>query len=113
MRTSHLMRIRTLVRQMFTIAQRCAFQAIPREMVLRIRPLGVISLIRIKQYTGTHQKTVLISSVSAQMTQSRSEEHTSELQSLMRTSYAVFCLKKKINNKHMTDHTILTIEENT
>src|SRR3546814_7373171 len=31
----------------------------------------------------------------------RSEEHTSELQSLMRISYAVFCLKKKttINNK--------------
>src|SRR3546814_1567589 len=29
----------------------------------------------------------------------RSEEHTSELQSLMRISYAVFCLKKK-NNKH-------------
>src|SRR3546814_9916052 len=31
----------------------------------------------------------------------RSEEHTSELQSLMRNSYAVFCLKKK-NNKHNT-----------
>src|SRR3546814_17710414 len=35
----------------------------------------------------------------------RSEEHTSELQSLMRISYAVFCLKKKtqekkLNNKH-------------
>src|SRR3546814_8220881 len=29
----------------------------------------------------------------------RSEEHTSELQSLMRISYAVFCLKKKRNNK--------------
>src|SRR3546814_4463380 len=29
----------------------------------------------------------------------RSEEHTSELQSLMRISYAVFCLKKKITNK--------------
>src|SRR3546814_10585886 len=29
---------------------------------------------------------------------SRSEEHTSELQSLMRSSYAVFCLKKKITN---------------
>src|SRR3546814_2619785 len=28
----------------------------------------------------------------------RAEEHTSELQSLMRISYAVFCLKKKINN---------------
>src|SRR3546814_9273821 len=30
----------------------------------------------------------------------RSEEHTSELQSLMRISYAVFCLKKKKNNQH-------------
>src|SRR3546814_13788135 len=30
----------------------------------------------------------------------RSEEHTSELQSLMRISYAVFCLKKKKRNKH-------------
>src|SRR3546814_5009208 len=29
----------------------------------------------------------------------RSEEHTSELQSLMRTSYAVFCLKKKITTQ--------------
>src|SRR3546814_4452161 len=31
----------------------------------------------------------------------RSEEHTSELQSLMRTSYAVFCLKKKL---HISDY---------
>src|SRR3546814_9967553 len=30
----------------------------------------------------------------------RSEEHTSELQSLMRISYAVFCLKKKKKNTH-------------
>src|SRR3546814_10195694 len=30
----------------------------------------------------------------------RSEEHTSELQSLMRISYAVFCLKKKKNLRH-------------
>src|SRR3546814_4650871 len=34
----------------------------------------------------------------------RSEEHTSELQSLMRTSYAVFCLKKQT----LTTHTINT-----
>src|SRR3546814_8951197 len=35
----------------------------------------------------------------------RSEEHTSELQSLMRISYAVFCLKKnKQNNKHTKKH---------
>src|SRR3546814_1112208 len=31
----------------------------------------------------------------------RSEEHTSELQSLMRISYAVFCLKKKKNTKNL------------
>src|SRR3546814_2300316 len=34
---------------------------------------------------------------SAKDSASRSEEHTSELQSLMRISYAVFCLKKKTN----------------
>src|SRR3546814_2443065 len=36
----------------------------------------------------------------------RSEEHTSELQSLMRISYAVFCLKKKIQQNQNTIHTI-------
>src|SRR3546814_2941937 len=36
---------------------------------------------------GLHQPAIAV----------RSEEHTSELQSLMRTSYAVFCLKKKKN----------------
>src|SRR3546814_4160522 len=34
--------------------------------------------------------------------QARSEEHTSELQSLMRSSYAVFCLKKKNNTNYET-----------
>src|SRR3546814_5965956 len=33
----------------------------------------------------------------------RSEEHTSELQSLMRISYAVFCLKKKTNKQRKAD----------
>src|SRR3546814_6242481 len=40
----------------------------------------------------------------------RSEEHTSELQSLMRSSYAVFCLKKKKRSKiKQTDTTQKTI----
>src|SRR3546814_8466173 len=34
----------------------------------------------------------------------RSEEHTSELQSLIRTSYAVFCLKKKHTKPHIYAH---------
>src|SRR3546814_8831532 len=48
---------------------------------------------------------------------SRSEEHTSELQSLMRISYAVFCLKKKIRYKqkrqqhtHLSRHATPTIQ---
>src|SRR3546814_6553679 len=40
--------------------------------------------------------------VAADQTHKRSEEHTSELQSLMRISYAVFCLKKKKTNKTST-----------
>src|SRR3546814_2361897 len=36
----------------------------------------------------------------------RSEEHTSELQSLMRISYAVFCLKKKKSKKSTQNHNL-------
>src|SRR3546814_2659257 len=43
----------------------------------------------------------------------RSEEHTSELQSLMRISYAVFCLKKKKKNKkHTTNMQRMTKNHN-
>src|SRR3546814_10023168 len=38
----------------------------------------------------------------------RSEEHTSELQSLMRISYAVFCLKKKKKQLQKTKHALHT-----
>src|SRR3546814_10781339 len=40
----------------------------------------------------------------ARRTVGRSEEHTSELQSLMRISYAVFCLKKKKQHTNTTTH---------
>src|SRR3546814_2878396 len=40
----------------------------------------------------------------------RSEEHTSELQSLMRISYAVFCLKKKKNTNKILKQTTRTIK---
>src|SRR3546814_7633188 len=44
---------------------------------------------------------------------SRSEEHTSELQSLMRTSYAVFCLKQKKNTNTSIIKTTNTLHNNT
>src|SRR3546814_6297104 len=43
----------------------------------------------------------------------RSEEHTSELQSLMRISYAVFCLKKKTNQNTHTQTLYTLIQLNT
>src|SRR3546814_8744274 len=44
--------------------------------------------------------------------QERSEEHTSELQSLMRISYAVFCLNKtKITKQHRENGILLAIEK--
>src|SRR3546814_3028110 len=47
----------------------------------------------------------LLVELADEMEQQRSEEHTSELQSLMRISYAVFCLKKKKkNDKHRNIH---------
>src|SRR3546814_1566017 len=45
---------------------------------------------------------VLSGPSSGHLTSCRSEEHTSELQSLMRISYAVFCLKKKKNKERIT-----------
>src|SRR3546814_3865624 len=41
---------------------------------------------------------------------SRSEEHTSELQSLMRISYAVFCLKKKKNTSTLSTNTYYELQ---
>src|SRR3546814_7152521 len=55
---------------------------------------------------------VHVSAILSRPNRLRSEEHTSELQSLMRISYAVFCLKKKTkqtasncNIKHQPQHT--------
>src|SRR3546814_6598016 len=41
----------------------------------------------------------------------RSEEHTSELKSLMRISYVVFCLKKKNNQLQSTRHSLTNIHK--
>src|SRR3546814_4289033 len=51
----------------------------------------------------TETAPALLEAGAAQQVAGRSEEHTSELQSLMRSSYAVFCLKQKTQN-NMTKH---------
>src|SRR3546814_6474077 len=70
-------------------------------MLMRIfRDLGGIIVADLGRKRGDqHQRTIQqVGNASLVGLQSRSEEHTSELQSLMRISYAVFCLKKKNTN---------------
>src|SRR3546814_4864118 len=59
-------------------------------------------------FTDLRQSTVLLigagDTIELAARHLRSEEHTSELQSLMRISYAVFCLKKKNKKNKITPH---------
>src|SRR3546814_2576617 len=54
---------------------------------------------QIEKFVARDQRQVVARIQQPRVLGRRSEEHTSELQSLMRISYAVFCLKKKINTK--------------
>src|SRR3546814_7240188 len=62
-----------------------------------LRTLAVIAVIvtGLLWFTGRASTTILVTVIIGIAIVFRSEEHTSELQSLMRNSYAVFCLKKK------------------
>src|SRR3546814_1121895 len=70
------------------------------EVILADEPTGALDqqtgeeVLRLLGELHAEGKTVIIVTHDASVA-ARSEEHTSELQSLMRISYAVFCLKKK------------------
>src|SRR3546814_9225195 len=74
---------------------------VPALASIRLRPPGARSSLR--QSTRTvGDATSLMPRPPAPASRTRSEEHTSELQSLMRISYAVFCLKKKTSKTSET-----------
>src|SRR3546814_3088165 len=88
----------------------CALQAAALDDVRLAFParLGHTHSVGIDIFAGAVAKTCLVDRrdvLGAILQHIRSEEHTSELQSLMRISYAVFCLKKK-------KHTPLTTYSN-
>src|SRR3546814_1374952 len=68
---------------------------VPISIDYRYVPLGVMETISAKQVAAGSLLDLVGEHVNLAYGELRSEEHTSELQSLMRITYAVFCLKKK------------------
>src|SRR3546814_4516124 len=95
------------------IADRCGHRPIgPRRPDLIPQPRHCHRLAQTAKYVGANREKRPIRTdmfgrqyhvTSTRIT--RSEEHTSELQSLMRNSYAVFCLQKKTQHTHTTTTT--------
>src|SRR3546814_10230205 len=80
------------------IPPRIAFSAIESMSCRRIQFFVDGSISTLKGLPQpSHSNAARITEMLMSATPARSEEHTSELQSLMRISYAVFCLKKKKN----------------
>src|SRR3546814_2555724 len=71
--------------------------------------MGDIKYVRGQDDDLQHLVLVGMAAAAARIIRMRSEEHTSELQSLMRISYAVFCLKKNTHTAH-TQHITKTIK---
>src|SRR3546814_2723221 len=82
---------------------RCRGRRGPRKTVQAQERAGSGSAVAFEQLAPDQHAPDLVGAgadgIELGVAQDRSEEHTSELQSLMRISYAVFCLKKK---KHIT-----------
>src|SRR3546814_5114687 len=79
--------------------------ALQQDMLVAERGLGLAArrLQRFEEIVlARHHSHALAAAAGGSLDHQRSEEHTSELQSLMRNSYAVFCLKKKntATNRH-------------
>src|SRR3546814_5064621 len=79
-------------------------RTVPDHVQGLFRGHAVIACSALRATAGTEQHRLRIHQVNICKTQIRSEEHTSELQSLMRISYAVFCLKQKKNTKAHAKH---------
>src|SRR3546814_5197297 len=98
-----------------TGVQTCALPIYPMittplaEGIDPLAALGVFGANGLTAYVGLTDvgqikegETVVVSAAAGATGSIRSEEHTSELQSLMRISYAVFCLKQKNTHTHET-----------
>src|SRR3546814_8540107 len=92
-RTDTLVPYTTRFRSKLAAAHCVAIQMLAMMIASTTRICPISSLVGVIQASACVENTVR--RLRRKITNSRSEEHTSELQSLMRISYAVFCLKKK------------------
>src|SRR3546814_4111383 len=86
----------------------CASQVVGAGPVAVVGASQVVNVVRAVASSKTYRDSAVLASLkvldaAGALRPVRSEEHTSELQSLMRISYAVFCLKKKTQNIHTTN----------
>src|SRR3546814_10176226 len=77
------------------VAEWEANRLVPKEFWRKAGAIGMLCPTAPEAYGGLGLDFGYNAIVDEEMNYARSEEHTSELQSLMRISYAVFCLKKK------------------
>src|SRR3546814_3672454 len=102
-RTDHLFPYTTLFRSGIGEAPFVAHQISPVDADLAfVDPLAAHQAGRVDDFGTTTQDLLRVASTqrAGAAVWQRSEEHTSELQSLMRISYAVFCLTKKKKTNH-------------
>src|SRR3546814_1016026 len=112
-RTDTLFPYTTLFRSLALQAFEAGFNDGPLRRVDHHRDAGDVGL-RGDQGQEAHHRLFGVDHALVHVDVERSEEHTSELQSLMRISYAVFCLKKKKQNNKTEYITIIKtdIEQN-
>src|SRR3546814_3487128 len=89
--------------QRVEVARAEAAQRHPAQRVQVAQPAGAVLEVGFEVVGGVAEAFVPLALLFRLGKEVRSEEHTSELQSLMRISYAVFCLKKKKTN---IEHTV-------
>src|SRR3546814_7508197 len=97
----------TMIKRLFTIKTKFEAFLIIYALALGATERGIVYF---QQYPGSGGKLLALACTGAVFMAGRSEEHTSELQSLMRTSYAVSWLKKKIYNTPINAHQSLNIK---
>src|SRR3546814_4650588 len=86
------------------------FRSPPLHQAQVAKPHGLAAELRMDLAVHHRQNHPVVGGLDV-LFQQRSEEHTSELQSLMRISYAVFCLKKKKHKLHIDILTHTTYEQ--